>query len=270
MIERRALAPEVRRIARALRIIGHLALGFLVADGVLAVLAHFSGENARRWRAQLVQWWSRGVCRILNVRIHVHGCISPAPTLYVANHISWLDIPCLNAVMAASFVSKEDVMRWPVIGRMALRADTIFIKRGEPSAATLAAEQMTWALTRKRGLITFPEGTTTDGRGVRQFHARLYQAAIRTHAPVQAVAIRYPHANRVNPVVPFIDDDTLIGHLWALLKEQSIAVTLTFCPPFFAVAAMPRRALAQSTRSQIIEALGLGSKPAVHKKLMAR
>lgn len=44
---------------------------------------------------------------------------------------------------------------------------------------------MTWVLARGQAVAVFPEGTTTDGGGVRHFHARLYyQTAVRTHAAV--------------------------------------------------------------------------------------
>jgi len=250
-----ALATEARRLRRALRILGHVALGLIVADTVLAVLAQVRDKRAHRWRMRLMRWWSHGVCRILDVRISVCGQINPAPTLYVANHVSWLDIPCLHAVAEAGFVAKQDVAGWPIIGRMARRAGTLFIKRGESNAAALAAEQMTWALMRAHSMIIFPEGTTTDGRRVNPFHARLYQPAIRTHTPVQSVAIQYVHADGVHPAAPFINDDNLVRHLWCLLREEDIQVRLTFGAPITPGATMRRRELAHATRAQIFAAL---------------
>jgi 1-acyl-sn-glycerol-3-phosphate acyltransferase len=190
--------------------------------------------------------------------------------LYAANHISWLDIPCLRAAVDASFVSKEDVRRWPVIGRLAECAGTIFLRRGERDASAHTADHMTWALAQQHPVIVFPEGTTTDGRSVRQFHARLYQAAVRTQGYVQAVAIQYTlpvnaesrlrrrNTDRVeglNPLVPFLDDDTLARHLWELLGEDHVHARLSFCQPL-AAHELVRRELAERTRGQILAVLG--------------
>lgn len=117
---------------------------------------------------------------------------------------------------------------------------------------------MTWRLAAGAPVMVFPEGTSTDGTGVLRFHARLYQAATRLHGHVQAVAIRYPRAAGVNPVVPFVGDDDLASHLWRLLGEGSIEAELHFCAPLSAHG-RERRALANATREQILGALGFSS-----------
>jgi 1-acyl-sn-glycerol-3-phosphate acyltransferase len=110
--------------------------------------------------------------------------------VYVANHVSWLDIPCLLALIDATFVAKDEVARWPLVGDLAVQVDTIFFPRGEGQAQA-AAERMMWHLVRRRSVMFFPEGTTTDGTTVRHFHSRLFQAATRTGTSVQPIAIRY-------------------------------------------------------------------------------
>lgn len=115
---------------------------------------------------------------------------------------------------------------------------------------------MTWSLARRRPVIVFPEGTTSEGRTVRYFYGRLYQSAVRTQGMVQAVAIAYPHADGAHPRVPFVGDDNLMRHLWRLLIEDRIDARLVFCAPLPA-AGRERRALAAQTRVQILETLGL-------------
>ena len=248
-------ARELRRVARLVRIVLHLLRGVLIAHALLGWGSRCS-VGAARWRAAVARHWSEGLCRILNLRIRVRGDIGSEPTLFVANHVSWLDIPCLNATLAADFVAKDEVARWPLIGAMARRAGTMFLRRGDRFATEAVRDQMTWLLKRGRSVVLFPEGTTTDGRTVRRFHSRLYQAALRTHAQVQAVAVSYPHPAGVHPAAPFIGDDNLPRHLWALLAEPGIDVTLTFCPAL-TVAGGPRRIVAEYTRAQIVGALGL-------------
>ncbi|OGI38422.1 MAG: hypothetical protein A2V91_01970 [Candidatus Muproteobacteria bacterium RBG_16_64_10] len=244
---------EVRRVLRFARLLAHALTGAVLAHTLLPLLMRL--EHDPRRAPALVRWWNRRFTRILNLQLILEGEISRRPTLFVANHISWLDIPCLRAVLDVAFVSKAEVRHWPVVGGMAARAGTIFFTRGNSDATALTAERMTWTLTQRRHLLIFPEGTTSDGRGLRYFHARLYQAAVRTRACIQAVALSYPHANGVHPAAPFIDNDNLARHLWTLLAEDRLTVKAVFCAPLPAMG-LERRALANRTRAQIAVALG--------------
>ena len=54
--------------------------------------------------------------------------LEPGATLIVANHISWLDIAAIHAAAPhARFVSKADVLRWPLLGWLIRNAGTLFI-----------------------------------------------------------------------------------------------------------------------------------------------
>lgn len=244
-----------RRSSRMARIVLHLLFGILAAQ----VFLLGPGALLPRQRLQLMQrsvmrWWVRTLCRILHLEIRVHGALPTRTSLLVTNHVSWLDIPALFYVLDAAFVAKQDVVRWPVIGTMATRSGTIFLARGQRNAAKTTADAMTWRLAQRRHVILFPEATTSDGRGVRRFYARLYQAAVRTHSRIQAVAIRYPGLDGPQGAAPFIDDDALPGHLWRLLGEKNIVAELHFCDPI--VPEADRRTLANRTRHQICNALG--------------
>jgi lyso-ornithine lipid O-acyltransferase len=246
--------PELRlrRLVRVVRVAGHVCAGAVLAPTLLALLRR--RRDPRRADA-LVRWWMRRLLRIMNVRVELEGRIHARDTLFVCNHASWLDIICLRAVLDVAFVSKDDVARWPVIGKMAAHAGTIFLARGRQDATSLTAETMTWALRQQRPILVFPEGTTTDGSGVRPFFPRLYQAAIRTRGTVQAIALSYPHANGAHPTVPFLGDDDLASHLWRLLAEERVTAKIVFCAPL-AAAGMERRVLAEQTHFQVAAALG--------------
>lgn len=241
---------QVRRIQRLVRLVWHVFMGVAVTYGVMIPLNKMGRQDHQR---VLMQWWTRKVCRILNLRINTAGTLSAVPTLFVANHISWLDIPCLMSQLGAVCVSKHEVRHWPIIGGMARHAGTVFIRRGA-HAANDVAEHMARKLMSHESIVLFPEGTSTSGETVRAFHSRLYQAAIHTQSMIQAVAIAYPHATGVHPVAPFIGDMTLLQHLWRVMAEPALEVKLTFCTPLPASAG-GRRTLAADTRGQIMIAL---------------
>jgi 1-acyl-sn-glycerol-3-phosphate acyltransferase len=233
----------LRRTVRLPLIILHLLLGSLVA---MLLLRPRSG----RAPIQPVMVWSRTLCRILGVRIVTCGQPRPGAVLFVANHVSWLDIFCIATVCPTHFLAKQEVADWPVFGWLARRAGTVFIRRGGENVSGAATEQLTWRLRQGDRILVFPEGTSTDGRSLRRFHSGLFQAAIHARCPVQAVAVRYPCGAGVHPVVPFVGDDGLVPHLWRLLGEGGIVAELHFCEPL-PPASHTRDGLARQTHAQI-------------------
>lgn len=246
------LVRRTRRMQRLLRLVLHVTIGMGISYLILAPVNTMGSDPTRPIQRALVRWWMAGICRILNLRIRIEGEVCGEPVLLVANHISWLDVPCLLATVNAVCLSKAEVKAWPVVGALAAHAGTLFIRRGEHTA-TGVADQMARSLQGKLSVVFFPEGTSTDGETVRTFHPRLYHAAIQAQTSVQAVAIAYPHPAGVNPVAPYINDVKLLDHLWGVLAEPVVDVRLTFCEPVTATG--DRRALAVRTRGQILEAL---------------
>ncbi|MBK8184609.1 MAG: 1-acyl-sn-glycerol-3-phosphate acyltransferase [Candidatus Competibacteraceae bacterium] len=106
-----------------------------------------------------------------------NGTPHAGDTLFVANHISWLDIFCIAAVCPTHFLAKRDVAAWPLFGWLCRRAGTAFIQRGRSDGATEAIEQLVWRLRRGERVLVFPEGTSTIGESVRRFHPRLFSGA---------------------------------------------------------------------------------------------
>ncbi len=242
-----------KRLARAgRRSVRTPLLALHILTGVLMAAALGLGQKRRYVSTQPLAWWSRGLCRILGVRLKTQGALHSGSTLFVANHISWLDIFCIAAVCPTQFLAKQEVTHWPLFGWLSRRAGTAFIRRGGENGAGEALEQLVWRLRQGERILVFPEGTSTTGETVRRFFRRLFHAAILTGRPVQAIALRYPHSEGVHPVVPFVGDDALLPHLWKLLGESGIVAELYFASVH--TAPHPSRdALARLTQAEISE-----------------
>ena len=239
-----SLVQNGRRILRLTLATLHIMAGILVA---WLVLVPRPGKVVST-RPMVI--WSRLLCRILGVRLVVHGKPSGGTLLFVANHISWLDIYCIAAVCPTHFLAKSEIAAWPLFGWLSRRIGTAFIRRGGDNGAGEATEQLTWRLRQGSRMVVFPEGTSTTGESVRRFYPRLLQSAIHVRCPVQAIALRYPRGEGINPVVPFVGDDDLLGHLWRLAGERRLVAELTFCEPLQAVG-QSRDTLALQAHAQI-------------------
>lgn len=236
-----------RRIYRLAALMIHVLVGLALS---LVALRGVEATPPTPRQLRLIQWWLRRAAYVLGLRVRLQGSFPAPPVFAVANHISWLDIPALAAVVPVCFVSKVEIRHWPVLGWLVAKAGTLFIERGGKNAANRVTEQITWYLRRGQSVLVFPEATTSDGRGVRRFHPRLFGAAIHTQVPVQPIALCYPHAVGVNPVVPFVDGAPFLAHAWRVLGERSIVVEVHLCAPL-ATRKADRRTLAEQAQAEI-------------------
>ncbi|AMO78702.1 lysophospholipid acyltransferase family protein [Pseudomonas citronellolis] len=214
------------RSARLLAVVG---LGLALAAGV-ALLERLPGYDWTALRQRLTRWWLARLSRALPLRVKVYGELPREPALWVSNHVSWLDIPLLGALAPLTFLSKAEVRQWPLAGWLAEKAGTLFIRRGSGDGSRLG-EQIAGALQLGRSTLIFPEGTTTDGRGLRNFHGRLLAGAIQAGVPLQPVALRYLRDGEPDHLAPFIGDDDLLSHLLRLLRNDRGCVEIHLLAP---------------------------------------
>ena len=209
-------------------------------------------------RRERIAWWSRKMLAVLGIALEHDGAPMPARSLFVVNHISWLDIMAIHAVVPqARFVSKADVKAWPLIARLVDSAGTIYLERERKRDALRVVHAVAEALTRGQSVAIFPEGTTSTGHGLLPFHANLMQAAIATATPVQPVALRFSEAaNAVSEAVEFVGATSLLRSLWQTSCGEGVRVRLAFLAPRPSAHA-DRRELAALLRADIADALGI-------------
>jgi 1-acyl-sn-glycerol-3-phosphate acyltransferase len=236
---------------KAVLVAGMFLWGVAATGLVWPLLDHLLARRAARPKELIRRQWCATVCRILNVQVETVGIPSPETRLWVANHISWLDIIVLGSSHPLLFVAKQEVAEWPVMGYLARRLGTLFVRRGDPEQTAGIAEQMAWQLRQGRQLMLFPEGTTTNGERVLRFHAKLLHPAQLAHAPVQAIALQYQGEARA--AAPFIGDDDFLPHLLQILTLDRVSLRVHYCQPL--PAGLHRDVLAQTTRKQVVAAL---------------
>lgn len=203
--------------------------GLIIAAGIFpAVNFLYSTGNAKIKQDALKTRWLRRFSAIVKLQIIKEGELPEQGTLLISNHISWLDIIVIGQFLPAYFVAKSDILSWPVIGYLARQGGTIFIRRGDKQHIRATAEKMVWLLKQNNNIIAFPEGTTTTGDEVLNFHSSLFQPALLTKSVVQPVALQYQGAAKEH--APFVGDDGFVPHLIRMLALDKIEVRLSFLP----------------------------------------
>jgi 1-acyl-sn-glycerol-3-phosphate acyltransferase len=211
---------------------GRFCLRFiwLSAELLLAAFAYIpavmlrSAECRLRLRTHWLQQSCRRVLRVLNVEVDAHGPV-PSTGLLVCNHLSYLDVLVLGALMPAVFVAKRDVKHWPVFGWFATLAGTVFVDRERRSQTRQASAEMNAVLDHGQLIVLFPEGTSSDGKEVLPFKSSLLEAATKTTWPLSAGALVYEiEDGDVGEEVCYWKDMTFLPHLLNLLtKKRTLA-----------------------------------------------
>lgn len=199
-----------------------MRLALHLVQGLLTVLVVYPGVT-KNAQLGLRRRWSARLLAILGVHVNAHGETLQRGCMLIANHISWLDIFVINALVPAAFVAKAEVRAWPLIGWLAAKNDTVFLRRGSRGHARLIGQEIARILDDDRNVTIFPEGTTSDGRSVLHFHAALLQPAIDAGRPVQALALRYRNPDGSYCGAPAYEGETtLMQSLAAILAAPRI------------------------------------------------
>ncbi len=152
--------------------------GFLALTLPLMPLQWLLIKSGSRAQRALPHWYHKQVCRLLGVRLHVHGSIrDDQAVLVVSNHVTWLDIPVLSAAAPVSFVAKKEVADWPLAGSLARLQRTVFVDRGSRSSVGKTSNEMASRLHAGDHVVLFAEGTSSDGNKVLPFKTSLFAAA---------------------------------------------------------------------------------------------
>ena len=251
-------SPDWRRPLRYLWRLPLLALHVTVG---LAITMLMINPLARRIRpggegldSRTIRAWSVLMVRVFGMRVRRFGEPLPGAALFVANHVSWIDITLLHSQRVVGFVAKAEIARWPLIGWVASHGGTIFHRRGDNESLHGVMHQMLEKLQSGIAIGVFPEGRTNNGQVVGPFHARIFQPAVLAGVPAQPVALKYGARGSAQTKVAFQTRENFMQNLWRLLGEPARAVEVHFLEPV-SVDADGRRRMAALSRERIVAAM---------------
>lgn len=211
-------ARQLKRVAGIIKAVNE---GFVIAyrDGA------FSQPNQPK-HTKLVRYFCRSLCTALDMNVNVHGVIPTDPALWVANHVSWLDVAVIGSQTRLFFLAKAEIQHWPIFGRLAQAGGTLFIQRGSGDSVAVK-QQISGFLEQKIPVLFFPEATTTDGKSIKRLHGKLLAAAIATQTPIQPLIVCYVNAQgQLDEVIPFVNDHGFLDHLLRVLALPHIEAHL--------------------------------------------
>ncbi len=222
--------------------VGVLAALFVVLTPIQMAASRRGARLAHR----LPVYFHRLFLRLFDVRVIVRGTPPSTghPTLVLANHVSWLDIPVMASLLPLSFIAKHEIASWPVFGFCARLQRCIFLDRSRKSATAEVNAEVAERLAGGDAIVLFPEGTTGDGNRLLPFRSSLVGAARAALAEsaheeirLQPMAVAYTRRNglpvtrREMPDIAWYGDMELPPHFLAYAKGGPLDVVVSWGEP---------------------------------------
>jgi 1-acyl-sn-glycerol-3-phosphate acyltransferase len=255
------MAGHIPSVGRARRIWRLTRAVFVLLTGPF--LALFMPLYSKRRQEAVVRWFFRGIARSFGIRVEVHGegrlrefADASRGALVVSNHISWLDIVAVNAVQPMRAQAKKEVAGWPIIGKLADAARTVYLDRENLRSLPTAVDELMKAMRGGSMVNVSPEGTTWCGLANGRFRPAMFQAAIDADVPVIPFVLRYRLEDGRDTTAPaFVGDETLITSLRRTARTRGLVLEVHVLDPIEPSTTRNRRELAAVTQAAVRDTL---------------
>jgi 1-acyl-sn-glycerol-3-phosphate acyltransferase len=196
-------SPSLRATRRATSLVQ--IVGSLIATASVEGVVGTEVQAARAART------ARTILAVHGVDVRTSGSIPDGPFVVVSNHVSYLDPLLVSAVVPCISIAKGETSTWPLIGPGLRALGVVFVRRGDPYSGALALRHAMKALRTRVSVLNFPEGTTSDGRGVGPFQRGVFGLAALTETPVLPIRITFDDDR-----VPWFGGSSFAPHYWKL------------------------------------------------------
>ncbi|HEU0265356.1 MAG TPA: lysophospholipid acyltransferase family protein [Geobacterales bacterium] len=166
---------------------------FTLAMSLVTISVSILTRN-RRLVQGVVVTWARACLAVVGVRVVVEGVEripTHEPVIFMANHQSNLDIPVLTTALpvAAAWVAKEELFRYPLFGTAMRRAGYIPLNRSQGRQAIRSINAAAETIQQGTSVTVFPEGTRSFDGVLLPFRRGVFILARRSGVPVVPLAI---------------------------------------------------------------------------------
>lgn len=138
--------------------------------------------------------WSKIICRVLLLPIHVEGrenIDSRQSYVFVANHQGPFDIFLIYGYLGRNFkwMMKKALRKMPLVGYACVKARHIFVDKSGPKAIKETIDNARRTLQGGTSLVVFPEGSRTFTGHMGFFRKGAFQLADDLQLPVVPITI---------------------------------------------------------------------------------
>jgi 1-acyl-sn-glycerol-3-phosphate acyltransferase len=139
-----------------------------------------------------LRWWAKSLIWAAGVKVVVHGAENQrgAQHIFVANHVSWCDVPALATIITRfKFVAKAELGRVPLFGAAMRAIGSVYVDRANRTSSIESLREAAAKIRDGASVVIFPEGTRGTEYPLRQFKKGAFVLAIDAQVPVVPVVI---------------------------------------------------------------------------------
>lgn len=143
---------------------------------------------------KIIRFWAKTLVRAAGITLRAENVerIEPAKRyILVANHYSYLDIPCIFAAIPQPirFMAKVSLFKIPIFGWSIARAGFIPIDRKNRRTAVKSFDLAAERIRKGNTIVIFPEEGRTREKKMRPFQRGAFLLALKSEQPIVPVAI---------------------------------------------------------------------------------
>jgi 1-acyl-sn-glycerol-3-phosphate acyltransferase len=183
------------------------------------------------WIERIIRLWARIIVRAAGIDLRTENLDVFRPDeryVLVANHYSYLDIPCIFAAVPQPirFMAKASLFKIPVFGWAINRAGFIPIDRKNRRTAVKSFDLAAERIRKGNTIVIFPEEGRTRERKMRPFQRGAFLLALKSERPIVPIALDSTYdvfragAKRVTPGVVTLKVGTPIPTAGATLRDK--------------------------------------------------
>jgi len=217
------------------------------ASFVVGCVFGFDTIKTRRIRIVVTHFTAKLVCMVIGLKSTVEDFTKANRqktngTLWVSNHLSYLDAVALASLRPIVFTSSQEIKATLGLGSIAAAAGTYFVERRGREKKEQEVSDLAKLLGEGFDVLVFPEATSSNGEMVLPFKKTFFHTAVVAGAKVLPICLNYqtlggkPFNKTNRDLVCWYADMTFLKHFWQLLQLSRIELKITFMDPLKSMA----------------------------------
>jgi 1-acyl-sn-glycerol-3-phosphate acyltransferase len=177
-----------------------VVLPFLILTSwSINLFASAAYKNKRTLLDWIIHVWAKAVLLTTGCNPTLYGeeNLPPhgEPVIYVPNHTSFMDILTLSGFVPRPFkyLSKEEIVKIPVIGYAMKLAQHVFLKRNDITSIDTVTDAVTAKLKNGCGMVLFAEGTRSKDGVLKAFKKGAFKMAKAANVRIVPISIGNLH-----------------------------------------------------------------------------
>ncbi len=176
----------------------------------------------------LEQNWTKTLLRVMGVEIELESELPQEHGLLMCNHRSYIDIVMVPPFVPATFVAKQEVRKWPIVGFGCTSIKVIFVDRSSPESRRKTREDIRDNAINGLSILVYPEGTTSASPHLNLLKPGMFFIAAEAGIPILPVALEY---ERIEDA--WVGDDTFMPHFLKTFGQKKTKAKIRFGPPMY-------------------------------------